>query len=334
MKVFGVIMAGGRGTRFWPLSTVKMPKQFLGLLPGGTMLQLTADRLAALCGRKNVMVVTGVEYRDLVLRQLPWLSPDNLLLEPVARNTAPCIGWAAAVLNDRGHGESAMLVAPSDHWVEPAREFENTATLALRAAEKGLLVTMGIPPDSPATGYGYIRKGSELLPGVYGVDSFQEKPDATTAGKYLEDGGYFWNAGIFAWRVSEILAAIALHMPELSEGLKQLGGCSEPGVDRFSMLPSESVDVGVMEKAGNAAVVPASFRWSDIGDWPGARDAGVSRGEAVMEDSENVLVYDTTGRLTVVMGLSNVSVVCTENATLVMADSCAQKLRKLSDRLQ
>ncbi|MFO7625988.1 MAG: mannose-1-phosphate guanylyltransferase [Candidatus Fermentibacteraceae bacterium] len=326
-------MAGGRGTRFWPLSTSAKPKQFLELLPGGTMLQLTADRLAVVCGLDNIIVVAGREHANLVLEQLPWLDAENLLLEPVGRNTAPCIGWAASVLAERGHGDSTMLVMASDHLIHPVEEFARTTRVAVSAAESGNLVTMGITPGHPATGYGYIEKGTEVLKGVFKVKSFREKPDPDTARRFLDSGSYLWNSGMFVWKVSGILEALGEHMPELLEGLAGLGVCIRPEIDVFSALPAVSVDVGVMEKAGNAVVVPASFQWSDIGDWPGARDAGVSRGETILVDSENTLVYDATGRLTVIMGLRNVSVVCTDTATLVMADSCAQKLREVSEKL-
>ncbi len=331
---FGVIMAGGRGTRFWPLSTSAKPKQFLDLLPGGTMLQLTADRLAEVCGRDNIIVVAGREHGDLVLEQMPWLDAENLLLEPVGRNTAPCIGWAASVLAERGHGDSTMLVMASDHRIHPVEEFVRTARVAVLAADDGYLVTMGITPGHPATGYGYLEKGAEVSKGVFRVKSFREKPDPDTARRFLEAGSYLWNSGMFVWRVSGILKALAEHMPVLLEGLSGIGGCIRPDRDTFGALPAVSVDVGVMEKADNVVVVPASFQWSDIGDWPGARDAGVSRGETIVVDSENTLVYDATGRLTVIMGLKNVSVVCTDTATLVMADSCAQKLREVSERIR
>lgn len=330
---FGVIMAGGRGTRFWPLSTSEKPKQFLELLPGGTMLQLTADRLAEVCGRENIIVVAGREHGELVLEQLPWLNAENLLLEPVGRNTAPCIGWAASVLARRGHVDCTMLVMASDHRIHPVDEFVRTSRVALSAADSGYLVTMGITPGHPATGYGYLEKGAEVSEGVFRVKSFREKPDLETARHFLETGSYLWNSGMFVWKVSGILKALGEHMPALLGALSGMGGCTCPDPETFGALPAVSVDVGVMEKADNVVVVPASFQWSDIGDWPGARDAGVSRGETILVDSENTLVYDATGRLTVIMGLRNVSVVCTDTATLVMADSCAQKLREVSEKL-
>ncbi len=332
-RVFGVIMAGGRGTRFWPLSTSAKPKQFLDLLPGGTMLQLTAERLLAVTDRDSILVVTGREYGGLVGEQLPWLPEENILLEPVGRNTAPCIAWAASTLAGRGNRDSLMLVAASDHRIEPVKEFTETAGRALEAADAGFLVTMGVVPDSPATGYGYIEKGDELLPGVYRALSFREKPDHGTAQAYLASGRYLWNSGMFVWKVAGILQAVREHLPALDRGLPAVEGCTSPDPGKFLALPAVSIDVGVLEKAGNVAVVPASFAWSDIGDWPGARSAGVQRGATVMVDSENVLVYDSTGRVTVVMGLRNVSVVSTPDATLVMADSCSQKLREVTEEI-
>jgi mannose-1-phosphate guanylyltransferase len=311
-----------------------MPKQFLELLPGGTMLQLTAERLAGVCGRDRVIVVTGREYGELAAGQLPWLPPGNLLLEPAGRNTAPCIGWAAAVLARRGLGDSVMIVVASDHSIHPDPGFRRTALRAAEAAEKGYLVTMGVVPVFPATGYGYVKTGAELSEGVFRVDSFREKPDLATAAEYLAAGGYLWNSGMFVWKASEILAALREHLPGLYGALGPLESETRPDAALFGLLPPVSIDVGVMEKARNAAVVPADFSWSDIGDWPGARSAGVQRGEMKLVDSENVLVYDATGRLTVVMGLSNVSVVCTGDATLVMADGCAQKLRDVAENVQ
>ncbi len=311
-----------------------MPKQFLELLPGGTMLQLTGERLAGICGRERVMVVTGRDYGALAAEQLPWLDGGNLLLEPEGRNTAPCIGWAAAALARRGMGDRVMIVVPSDHSIHPDSGFRRTVLKAVEAAEKGYLVAMGVPPVFPATGYGYIRTGAELSEGVFRVDSFREKPDGATAARYLAAGGYLWNAGMFVWKVSEILAALRKHLPELYRALGRLESETRPEAALFGSLPAVSIDVGVMEKADNVAVVPADFSWSDIGDWPGARAAGVRRGERVLVDSEDVLVYDSTGRLTVVMGLSGVSVVSTDRAILVMADGCAQKLRDVAEEAQ
>jgi mannose-1-phosphate guanylyltransferase len=327
-EMFGVIMAGGRGTRFWPVSTRALPKQFLRLIGEETMLQQTAARLQELCGADRILVVTGREHAGTVLEQLPWLDGSNLLLEPEGRNTAACIGWAAKVLQGRGFGSSLMAVVPSDHIVEPVEGFRETLRTAAAPASEGHLMTIGIPPDRPSPAYGYLMAGRELFPGVYGVQAFREKPDEETARGYLAAGGFYWNAGIFLWRVDRILEEISLHLPTLAEGLAGIGDSLSPDAATYGALPSVSIDYGVMEKARGVAMVPARFSWSDVGDWPSARRCGVGRGRVLEVDSENCTVWNE-GRLTVLMGLKGVSVVETPSVTLVMSDEYSQELRKV-----
>lgn len=326
--LFAVIMAGGRGTRFWPASTAGMPKQFLRLTGRRTMLQETADRFEGLCGRDRIMVVTGLEHRDTVLRQLPWMEEENLLLEPAGRNTAPCIGWAARVLSGRGRGASLMAVVPSDHVIDDPEGFRETLRIATGPAAGGSLVTIGITPDRPATGYGYLHTG-ECNPGkVCRVLSFREKPDLDTAAAYLSSGEYLWNAGMFIWRAEVILEAISRHLPGLAAGLSAMGNGNPPGIDEYSSLEAVSIDYGVMEKAERVSAVPALFGWNDIGDWPSARRCGVGRGEVSFFDSSDCTVWND-GRLTVLLGVRNISVVQSGGVTLVMSDDHAQDLREV-----
>ncbi len=332
-RVFAVIMAGGRGTRFWPASTKSRPKQFMDLLGGGTMLQKTASRFANITGPDGIIVVTGSDHGDIASGQLPLLPGKNLLLEPVGRNTAACIGWAAETLRRRGFAESIMIVAASDHKIEPVDGFEKTILNAVELAEKGYLCTIGIVPDHPATGYGYLQIGEEVSCGNE-VMSFREKPDLATAADYVESGEYLWNSGMFIWRVDSFLAEFEKHMPSLYSEIKNLPDTTSPSIEQYGSLESQSVDYGIMEKTEKAVVVPALFTWSDIGDWPGARGAGVSKGESIVIDSENSLVFDETGRLTVIMGLSNVSVVSTETAILVMSDSSSQRIKDVVSGLE
>ncbi|MFO8183478.1 MAG: mannose-1-phosphate guanylyltransferase [Candidatus Aegiribacteria sp.] len=328
-----VIMAGGRGTRFWPVSTSGMPKQFLKLTGDRTMLQQTADRFQGLCGRDSVLVVTGREYGDTVMEQLPWLDRENLLLEPSGRNTAPCIGWAAATLIERGLGSSLMVVVPSDHVIDSPEGFRETVRLAAGPAAEGRLVTIGIPPDRPATGFGYLHAGRPCGDDVSRVISFTEKPDSATASRYLASGEYLWNAGMFIWRPDEIMNEISAHLPRLARGLQGLGKETTPDPEVYCSLESVSVDYGIMEKAEDVVVVPARFGWNDIGDWPSARECGVGRGEVLSMDSGNTTVWNP-GKLTVLMGLSNVSVVETEKVTLVMSDEYSQRLREIVAELE
>lgn len=327
-SIFGIIMAGGRGTRFWPVSTRKMPKQFLQLTGNRTMLQETACRFEGLCDHGEIIVVTGSDHRNTVLEQLPWIMNENLLLEPSGRNTAACIGWSAKTLVDRGCGSDLMVVVPSDHVIDSTKGFRNTILKASELAAEGKLVTIGITPDHPATGYGYLEKGKSYGEGVYAVSSFREKPSHETAAEYLSTGRYFWNAGMFVWRADVIMKEIARFLPGLSEGLLKLGSgtCPDPG--KYGSLQSISIDYGVMEKADNVVMVPAQFGWNDIGDWPSARKCGVGRGEVLAIDSENTTVWNGE-KLTVLLGVSNVSVVETDSVTLIMNDEYSQKLREV-----
>lgn len=326
--VYAVIMAGGRGTRFWPASVRERPKQFMDLLGGGTMLQLTAGRFRNLCGNGGIMVVTGAEHGRTVMDQLPLIKEEDVLLEPVGRNTAACIGWAAEVLSRRGLEDSIMAVAASDHRIEPVSGFESTMRKAFELARQDYLCTIGVNPDHPATGYGYLRRGDTAGPG-WKVREFREKPDRQTAEEYVESGDYLWNSGMFVWKVSVFREELKRHMPGLFTALGELPDTVRPSLEQYGALEADSIDYGVMERTDRAALVAAEFQWSDIGDWTGARKAGVGRGETMLQDSRDVLVFDETGRLTVVAGLSGVNVVSTEKAVLVMADSHSQQVRDI-----
>jgi len=330
---YGVIMAGGRGTRFWPVSTRKLPKQFLGLTGDRTMLQETASRFEGLCDHDEIIVVTGSDHRDIVIEQLPWISNENLLLESSGRNTAACIGWAAKTLVDRDCGSDLMAVVPSDHVIDDPEGFRKTLLRAATPAMDGKLVTIGITPDHPATGYGYLEKGNSFGDEVYEVSSFREKPDLETASEYCTSDRYFWNAGMFIWRADIIMQEIARYLPELSEQLLQLGPGTCPDPHQYDALQSISIDYGVMEKADNVVMVPARFGWNDIGDWPSARKCSVGRGEILEINSGNNIVWNR-GKLTVLLGVSNMSVVETDSVTLIMSDEYSQKLRDVVAELE
>ncbi|MBN1434254.1 mannose-1-phosphate guanylyltransferase [Candidatus Fermentibacterales bacterium] len=329
-----VIMAGGRGTRFWPASTVTRPKQFLALTSGGekTLLRETIERSLLLTGAGNVYVVSGMDHEARV-REIcsPEIPADNILLEPAGRNTAACIGWAATVLRSRSGGGSppVMVVLPSDHRVEPVEEFVRTVRSAVDTAADGWLVTIGVPPSRPATGYGYLEMGEPVSPVAFRVERFREKPPLEEAERMCRAGSFLWNAGMFVWRTDRILEEIEAHIPVLGSGLSRL---EDPGWTPeavYEALPSVSVDYGVMEKAARVALVRASFDWDDLGDWPSARRAGVTRGESLLVDSKDVTVWCEDGSLTVVLGVSGISVVRTGGVTLVMSDSDSQRLREI-----
>jgi mannose-1-phosphate guanylyltransferase len=322
-----VVMAGGRGTRFWPASTRLRPKQFIDLVGGGTMLQMTVSRLSGLCGLERVLIVTGAGFADEVLGQVPGLPVSNLLLEPMPMNTSACIGWAAKVAAERWGRDTVMSVMPSDHIISPASGFVETILGAVEPAREGWLVTVGVRPDRAATGYGYIKPG-EPLDGYHPVEAFVEKPSPEVARAFLEAGSHFWNAGIFVWRASAILDAISEYLPALSEGLGRLGSDTRADPEIYGSLPAISIDYGIMEKSSRVAMVEAGFAWDDVGDWPALRRSGACRGEVISLDSTDCTVWNPDS-LTVMLGVSGISVVRSGGVVLVMADEYAQKLRDL-----
>jgi len=330
--LYAVILAGGRGTRFWPVSRRDSPKQFLDLLGRGSLLSMTAGRVLPLVPLERILVVTGAGFADTVLEQIPGLPPGNVLLEPVGRNTSACIGWAAMEIRRRSGPEALMAVLPSDHVIPDDAGFASSIRAALAPASDGWLVTIGVRPDRPATGYGYLECGEDMG-GFHRVERFVEKPSLERAEEFLAGGRHFWNAGMFVWSAGRILSEIGGHLPDLYSGLSELGEGAAPPMSRYAALPSVSIDYGVMEKAERVAMIAASFPWDDVGDWPAARRAGVSRGEAIMAGSSDCTVW-TPGRLAVLVGLSGVSVVESDGVILVMADGAAQDLKDVVTRLE
>jgi mannose-1-phosphate guanylyltransferase len=282
MTTYAVIMAGGHGERLWPLSTPERPKQFLRLFGDRTMLQHTAARVLPLTAKDRILVVAGAEHAGLVQEQLPWLLPENLVSEPMARNTAPCVALAAAILRERDP-EAMMIVLPADHLVHDEERYRQVLRVAVAEAKKGShLVTLGITPTSPATGYGYIRANrawSERAEGdVLLVDRFVEKPDLPTAKRYLASGEYYWNSGMFIWHVRTILEELERYMPSLVAAVTRL--IPHFGSDRFAaelektyqLLEKQSIDRGVMEQSDRILLVPASdIGWNDVGTWDSLR---------------------------------------------------------------
>ncbi|MBI5545476.1 MAG: mannose-1-phosphate guanylyltransferase, partial [Deltaproteobacteria bacterium] len=276
MALYPIIMAGGSGTRFWPLSRKNRPKQFLPLTGDKPLLSLTADRVRPLAPPARTLVVCGKVHAPAVRKLLPDLPARNVLIEPVARNTAPAVGLAAAVVAHEDP-EGVLVVLPSDQYVRDVVGFRKALSAAARAAEKGELVTIGIKPAHPETGFGFVQQGKVITEGalpVREVRRFVEKPNLETARGYLSSGDYLWNAGIFVFRADRILEEIERHLPETSEPLAAIGrSVGTKGFGRslaryFPKMPSISLDYGVMEKASRIAVVPADFGWSDVGSFP------------------------------------------------------------------
>ncbi len=278
MDTHVVIMAGGIGSRFWPMSTPDLPKQFVDVMGvGKTLIQMTVDRFSAICPMTNFWVVTGEKYVSLVKEQLPELPEDNILAEPAARNTAPCIAYACWKIRQR-HPEANIVVTPSDALVINVEEFRRVISTALDfTCSDRRIVTIGIKPSRPETGYGYIEEG-ELAEGeVYKVNSFKEKPCLEVAKQYLADGGYLWNAGIFVWNVDTIMSSLREYVPGLASQMDEMAESfytdreAETVGRIFPTCERISIDYAVMEKADCIYTIPADFGWSDLGTWGSLR---------------------------------------------------------------
>ncbi|MBD3368064.1 MAG: NTP transferase domain-containing protein [Candidatus Eisenbacteria bacterium] len=337
-----VILAGGWGERLWPLSTRERPKQLLPLVGDRALVRQTLERVAPLTSLETSLVLTGGTLRAPMARELPEIPGARIIGEPVGRNTAPAIALAALLLV-REDPDAVLIVLPADHIVKDERAFQRTLGLACEAAEaERALVTLGIEPTRPETEYGYILKGpASSLPGVHVVERFVEKPDVATARAYLDEGGYLWNSGMFVWRADRFLEETERRLPDVARALSRVE--SEPGDRDFDDVlgayyedcPSVSVDYGVMEKASEVLVVPASFGWDDVGAWSAmpriweADEAGnVVRGDAVVHDASNCVV-DAEDGIVGVVGVSDLVVVRTGDATLVCPKDRARDVREI-----
>jgi len=352
MRIFPVVMAGGSGTRFWPLSRKNRPKQFLALAGDEPLLAATISRLPPLARARQTYVVCGPAHAAAARRMLPKLPEQNFIVEPCARNTAPCVGLAALHVARRDpRGIMAML--PADHHISRPAAFRDALAAAAELAERGAIATIGIRPSRPETGYGYLKLGPRLVTRgkkgrvtAHKVERFVEKPDLVTAARYLADGGYLWNSGIFAFRADVILEEIRRAMPVLGEQLDAIeASIGTAGYKRtlarvFPECPSISVDYGVMEKSTRIAVVPADFGWSDVGSFAALSDVrptdhlgNVAEGDAVVLDSHGSIVLAKGGRPVAVVGIDDVIVVDAGDAVLVCRRDRAQDVRQAVEEL-
>jgi mannose-1-phosphate guanylyltransferase len=346
---FVVIMAGGRGERFWPQSRATRPKHLLSIVGEKTMLAQTVDRVVGVVPKENIFVLTTQAQLAGCQQACPDLPPANIVAEPMGRDTAAATGLAMLLVKRRSP-QATFAMLPADHVIHDQPEYRKLLTVAFDAAESAdVLVTLGIKPTEPATGFGYIEAADAWKTfggcAVFRAKRFVEKPDEKTAKEYLATNRYYWNAGMFVWRVPVVEAAFKAHAPELYAGLAQLEQASQAGWDAalvslYPTLKKISVDYAVMEKSTNVVVVPATFDWDDVGAWPAIAkhfapdDHGnVLRGVAMVEQGSNNIVVSADGHLTAVVGVSDLVVVHTPDATLVCSKEKAQEIKALLKRI-
>jgi mannose-1-phosphate guanylyltransferase len=341
-NTFSLIMAGGIGSRFWPMSTPQKPKQFLDVLGvGKSLLQLTFDRMLAFSEERNVYILTNQDYLELVLEQLPRIQASQVICEPQRKNTAPCIAFAAGKIVSL-NPNATLIITPSDHLVLNSDKFNHGISTAIETAAVDQLVTLGIQPSRPDTGYGYIEIADKSAGKVHPVLRFKEKPDLETAKEFVALGNYFWNSGIFIWKASTILKAFESHAKELHrlfcQDLSSYNGPQEQEFMRasFSACEDISIDFAVMEHAANVSVVLSDFDWSDLGTWGSLTDRMCkdNHGNAVVGDQvhlfgvENCLINMPKEKVAILDGLKDYIVVDSDGMLLVLRKEYEQELKK------
>jgi mannose-1-phosphate guanylyltransferase len=347
---YTVIMAGGVGSRFWPLSKQKYPKQFLDVLnTGKSLFQATYERFEQLCPRENIFVVANQDYDKIIRTQIPTISSDQILLEPMTRNTAPCIAYAAYKIFQADEN-ATMVVAPSDHLILSEIKFIDTVTKAMDfASDKDVLVTLGITPNRPDTGYGYIQKNEEKKDNeFYKVKTFTEKPNLELAKSFVESGEFLWNAGIFVWNAKSIIKAFDMILPDVAKSFEAKEKAFYTADEQtfiknaYTTCPTISIDYGIMEKAHNVYVLPSDFGWSDIGTWNSIfeflqkdENNNAIRGKYVfVRNAKNCIINVSDRKLLAVNNVQNLIIVESDDIILVADKSKEQDIRHVVNEIK
>lgn len=348
--MYAVIMAGGRGTRFWPLSREKKPKHLLNITGKRSIIQQTVDRIKSYIREEDIYVVTVASHAEDLAAQLPNLPCENIIVEPVGRNTAPCIGLVSLYLKKKNPHET-MVVLPADHLITDEKIFIETISAAAEMAKRtASLITIGITPTCPETGYGYVEKGKTVSTvkgrDIYGVESFREKPDIETAKAFFRDGNFSWNSGMFVWKVSTILEEIERFLPDLYKALLRMedaiGSSREKEIidEVYRSVTPISIDYGVMEKADNVMLIKGNFGWSDIGSWDALweildkdTDENAVMGNHISVESSKNLVY-SPDKLVTLIGVKDIILVETKDSIMVCKRGASQDVKKAVEILE
>jgi mannose-1-phosphate guanylyltransferase len=341
---YAILMAGGVGSRFWPISTQNFPKQFHDMLgTGETLIQKTFNRLSKLIPEENIFVLTNERYNDLVHEQLPTVTKRQVVLEPTMRNTAPCILYAALKIQKENEN-ALMIVAPSDHWIEDEQAFSNNIQTAFDyCSAHDALVTLGIVPSFPNTGYGYIEYDKSSTTQIKTVEQFREKPDYETAKSFLDQGNFLWNAGIFMWSVKSVLQAFKTNQPELYQlfksGYDSYNSDSEEKFIQENYPKSEniSVDYAIMEKSSNVYVIPADFDWNDLGTWGSLYDKldkdnnanAIVNSKVLLEDASGNMIRSNKDKIVVIDGIKDYIVVDKDEVLLIFPKAKEQDIKNV-----
>jgi mannose-1-phosphate guanylyltransferase len=346
---YAILMAGGVGSRFWPVSTQDFPKQFHDMLgTGDTLIQKTFSRLSKIIPKENIFILTNERYNDLVFEQLPEVTKRQVVLEPAMRNTAPCILYAALKIQKENE-DAVMIVAPSDHWIEDEKAFTDNVQQAFDFCSKNdTLMTLGIQPTFPNTGYGYIEFDKSNSSDIKSVNQFREKPDYETAKGFIEQGNFLWNAGIFMWSVKSVVNAFKNNQPKLFRLFES--GCEAYNTDfeddfirdNYEKAENISVDYAIMEQSNNVYVIPATFDWNDLGTWGSLYDKldkddngnAVVNAQTLTEDASGNMIRTTSNKVVVVDGLEDYIIVDKEEVLLIFPKSKEQDIKKVLQKVK
>ncbi|WP_460218214.1 mannose-1-phosphate guanylyltransferase [Psychroserpens sp. MEBiC05023] len=341
---YAILMAGGVGSRFWPVSTQDFPKQFHDMLgTGDTLIQKTFSRLSKIIPKENIFILTNERYNDLVFEQLPDVTNRQVVLEPAMRNTAPCILYAALKIQ-KENDDAVMIVAPSDHWIEDEQAFTNDVKQAFDfCVENDTLMTLGIQPTFPNTGYGYIEYDKSSTTSIKKVNQFREKPDYNTAKGFIEQGNFLWNAGIFMWSVKSVIKAFKNNQPELFNLFER--GCEVYNTDfeddfirdNYGKAENISVDYAIMEQSQNVYVIPATFDWNDLGTWGSLYDKldkdnngnAVVNAQTLVDDTSGNMIRTKSNKVVVVDGLKDYIIVDKDEVLLIFPKTKEQDIKKV-----